>query len=851
MNWKYVILPLVLIMFLVTGCSYEPPDNTISIKNMEEGEGDCDVALISSYKLNKEDAYLYNNYCPQNYRLEVWINEAGFFDKADKYFIKAINNLMNVIWQLYAQWAYMVIAFLSWAFNLEVITALSGTYKRVIGIIKDSLLLELILLLSALAIGWAVYYWAVGKKSKMWQTLFNIIVIQALILLLFSDSIFGLPKILENTTNISATISNSILKGFTNCMSGNCSAEKDNDNSTDAPDNVSRAVDDTKDVLFQTLILQPYQIINFGSIEKANDEELEEVLGKAPWEAIVSATDEEQREQIIQSGYNPAEGENSPFYRMTKEGYTDRASSLLLLGTISAVICFSFITICSMVIVWQFIAIGRGIIGLFFLVISLWPEYGLKEAVAWFWSMIQALFMKVLYTIFIAALISLLTVLQEEDLSLGLKLILILGLLYGFWTAFKELRAKVELLPFDNDVYLAGFKETHLATKVKNWGVGAVKGGFKFGARYSARGMATVAFRNSDFFTSGIRGTLKDRLASKLARPFSLRAANSIQLGSAPIFPSDQSTEQSAVPLIDQYIVRARATDINLSNEAKKLVKEMEGDIFDASKLREKEGEIQYKLNKLEEIKNRVLDPEKNNIVDPQKLEEFNRNYEKYKSIFEKQLNAIEELDHFRSKSITEQFNIEGMHENNKYLGFDTDDELVKMVLDHHRIGKNFRRAEEEYREKLGELPVIIDGQIPVDLALVINEKMGMNPDELNRKFAEAFGPEMKDLEREKKLQLENEFSQEKERIAKETAEELKRISNQLAGLDGRITLSKKQIARKRGELLREKDQVRRDAQKKVEDIKAEYKSKLEEYKQERDEMSIADRIKMIREHNS
>lgn len=431
---------------------------------------ECDTYLYS-YQIDK--SYMHTRYCPEDYTLEI----------VDEGFIaSALNTFMNLGWLLYVYLMYYAIFFLDWAFSLEVIDYIAKVYERVIITIKTSILDELYYLMFAVAIAWATYYWVVGKTTKMWKTLLNIIVIQALILLFFSTgekAYYSLPNILTRMTDNSSKVSTAILSGFaTEISEGSCGGGQvipnpqviaNPSNEKDMNKNAEEIRKSTKQSLFCFLVLQPYQIVNFGSIEKANDQELKKELGKAPWEVVVSATDSEQREKVIEKNYKADDGEKNIFYRYTEDGYGDRFVPLIMLSNSGVLVAIVFSIICLMIIIWQFIAISRGILGVFFLVISLWPEYGLRESVKWFWSMIQALFMKVFYTIYICVLITvMLELMNDYNLSPLLQLIYLIGFMIGLWQVMREVQSKIEHLPLSEGIALEGVKEVPLTKAIQD-----------------------------------------------------------------------------------------------------------------------------------------------------------------------------------------------------------------------------------------------------------------------------------------------------------------------------------------------------------------------------------------------
>lgn len=448
-----------------------PTENTDKTKNET---ADCD-AFVDSYFKDKKDKYYYNDYCPEDYRLEIFIKDVIGPDKPERNFTESTNWIMDFIWRAYVKFIYLVMGLLELAVTLDIMDYIYNMYESLIGLMRPSILDHLYFFMSAIALAWVTYYWVVNKKTKMWKALVNIIVIQALILLFFNTkSVFGLPNILSKSIDISTGMSTFIFRGFDDLAP----SWKCGENTVTKPTNEDEIFNYKKEALFCTLILEPYQIINFGTVEKATikssyegGEDLEgnpEKFENMPtWEIIVAAETELTRDGYIQCGYEGEKAEkgcqasgksiNNRFFRLTGDGYLFKFIPLTIFVLVGGFLGAVIFYLCYSIIVWQLRAIGRGIVGVFFLVISLWPEYGLRESVKWFWSMILAIFMKFIFSLALALLFGvMLSIKYMEDFSQLMQLIFLIGLMYGLWQAAKDLRSTVQKVPVENEFTLDG-----------------------------------------------------------------------------------------------------------------------------------------------------------------------------------------------------------------------------------------------------------------------------------------------------------------------------------------------------------------------------------------------------------
>ena len=352
-----------------------------------------------------------------------------------------INTYNTMLWWNYIVVAFSFVKFISWAFTLEIITIMLDAYKQAMLSLEETLWKPFMYLMWAVAIAWMVYYWISGKSTKLWSTLMNSLIIIALSATLFTN----LPTFLQAVSNASTNVSVTILSGLVN---QNHDAEL---NGATAKNHRQVALNVMEDNMSGILLDLPYILINFGSPALANAIGIDNVLKHG--------TNGEERNKALSRAYNSfdEDGRNQMKW-LTAEKAPQRLANSVVIMIFAAACGICFCIIAALTIIWQFIALGRGLLAAIYLVIGLWPEYGMKEFFLWLWSMIQALFMKVFYTIILAIYIIMVVALASKVDEMGFLLLwlLAIGMFIGLMIALKELREKLTSIPFGNGVFGKG-----------------------------------------------------------------------------------------------------------------------------------------------------------------------------------------------------------------------------------------------------------------------------------------------------------------------------------------------------------------------------------------------------------
>ncbi|WP_028775995.1 hypothetical protein [Shimazuella kribbensis] len=473
--------------------------------------------------------------------LGVATDKIGF--SIEKYFdLSFYLNIFNTMfWQQFLIITYFIVKWISWAFSMEIITYILDAYKVAMKNLEKSIWEPFMYLMWTVAVAWMVYYWISGKKTQLWTTFLNSLIIIAL-----STSIFAnLPTFLQSVSNASTNVSILILAGLIDSETQE-KVSKDLTKSN-AEKHRKIALNTMEEGLDGIFIDLPYMLINFGSPELAN---------KLPWQKVLDPPLGKDRNDVLQDAYDnwsrkcptskaPSGGTAKLLYNyeqalkrekgekvdiapecafmhkmkwMTADKAPQRLSHSIIIMMFSfvAMMCFAYIAF--LTIIWQFIALGRGLLAAVYLLISLWPGYGMKEAAMWGWSMIQALFMKVFYTIVLAIYIKMVTALASKADDIGFLNIwlLAIGMFIGLIIAMRELRTRLSNIPLGNGMFLQGTSNEAELVMSKIGGAVKTTAGIGSAVALTAAGMPHGARVAMTVATKGVKGAIKQEATNQL-----------------------------------------------------------------------------------------------------------------------------------------------------------------------------------------------------------------------------------------------------------------------------------------------------------------------------------------------
>ncbi|WP_028778217.1 hypothetical protein [Shimazuella kribbensis] len=430
------------------------------------------------------------------------VADKKFDDSVGKYL--DVNFYINVyntmLWQNYITAAFALVKFVSWAFTLEIITIMLNAYKQAMLSLQKLLWEPMMYMMWAVAVAWMIYYWISGKKTKLWSTFINSLIIIALSATVFTQ----LPTFLQTVSNASTDVSITILSGL---VGQDPSKELNEATPSTHRDVALRQMNDSMNGILLDL---PYILINFGNPNIANKIGIDGLLKKGYDFGSVD------RSNYLKERYDAFKKENNKdamkqMQWMTAEKAPQRLANtvVIMLFAFATGVCFCIIA--ALTIIWQFIALGRGLLAALYLLISLWPEYGMKEAFLWLWSMIQALFMKVFYSIILAIYIIMVVALAAEVEEMGFLLLwlLAIGMFIGLMIALKEFRQKLESIPFGNGVFGKGATNEAENVLKKGAELGLAAAGIGAAVAATAAGQPHLARMAMNVANKGIGGAIK------------------------------------------------------------------------------------------------------------------------------------------------------------------------------------------------------------------------------------------------------------------------------------------------------------------------------------------------------
>lgn len=394
----------------------------------------------------------------------------------------AFNFFAKMIWDQYLVIAFFFIKVVSWAFSLEIITYLKTAFDTAMSRLQTTIWDPFMYLMWAVSVCWLVYFWISGKKTKLWTTFTNSLIIIALSSTLFAN----LGNYLQTLSNASTYTSVTILSGLSDL-----NAPSYNPN---APNSQQQAYSAMESSLAGIFLKLPFQMVEFGSMDFANANNFQPPKGNLPswfptsptttttgqspsyhnWSLLLTlGSDMNSRREVIQNAYAAEKDDNAKkkYLWFLPDEAVDRfvTTSLSTAASFAGLCCFLYISI--LTIIWQFIAIGRGLLAALYLLMGLWPGYGMKEAAQWAWSLVQAMFMKVFYTIILAVYINMIAAIADEADSISINAgsgffngiigaltvwLLAVGVFIGLMLALKDLRQKLTNIPLGNGMFLKG-----------------------------------------------------------------------------------------------------------------------------------------------------------------------------------------------------------------------------------------------------------------------------------------------------------------------------------------------------------------------------------------------------------
>jgi hypothetical protein len=471
-RFRSVIIALLAVLFFTVAMA-----NPAFAENADGGgggssditDGDLNTGLYPEEKTDKQSDRLFDRYPVGNYEL-VYIDNpedlGGDSGKEDCSFyevgckagnaatdaanlaFKAFFLITDGIWWLYLVIAKWLITVVSWGFTMQVLDYMFTAYSETLQGIQNTLWEPFKYLMWSVAVAWMVYYWITNKTTRLWSTFIN----SLLIIALSGTILSNLPNFIQSLSTTFTDVSALIMSGL--------SEDQEDDPTANQDESTSKAVDLMKDDLFNFAIVIPYKMVNFGSVPLSQ----KTIDGQDMrfWESVVSQDSYGKRQDKVIEFFKAEKDDASKekYSWFTKEDVGTRLSfaALTFFASLACLLCF--VMMAFYVIMWQLIALGRGLLTAIYFLLSLWPEWGLELALQHMWGVIQAEGMRLWYTlnlvVYLNLVIKLATHMEDDNIGM-LSVWLIAFLLFlGLNHAMKELRQTLTAIPLGGGKSLAG-----------------------------------------------------------------------------------------------------------------------------------------------------------------------------------------------------------------------------------------------------------------------------------------------------------------------------------------------------------------------------------------------------------
>jgi len=324
----------------------------------------------------KNNSYKYITYYKDRYALDFEKSWFGF--DSDEIF----NSNANVMFSIQQSLVETMIFLIDKVYNFKVYSLVSGLVKKIIKNMYDSNSNFLISIVLAMLGFYFAYKMILNQQSEFWSTLIKIAAI-----LTFSLLFFNKPNlIIEKIDYVMTNISNDMLELKPNLASQESEVKAKTEQTKEGKNTGSTQI---ANAMWEQYILKPWQFLEFGNTELAN-EYTDEILEMSP--------NGEKRTERLNEIFEIEEVD-------THTLATDRLSFVCMyfIPLIANIAMISLM--CVLIIGYQFLAIILFIIGALVVILALLPN-GTNILKAWASKVIGFASMKVLLTFLFTILLS-------------------------------------------------------------------------------------------------------------------------------------------------------------------------------------------------------------------------------------------------------------------------------------------------------------------------------------------------------------------------------------------------------------------------------------------------------------
>ena len=304
------------------------------------------------------------------YRGNYYIDcaKTSFFKNIGPSFFSLLNNLVFSAIKGLGEWNAAIIKFSLSADLFEIVDDLiSPLFAAIHKYIFNGFSLTLIVLAG-------MYFIVLLAKQNMMGIISGIVSLVAVIAL--AGAFFLYPMdILTTVNNLSVELSASVLD-----------APYESSGGTLDTGNLSTA-EKAENIVWNTLVHRPWQIIEFGDVETAERYE-RTILGMA--------CDTKERQDYVQNMY-----EEKGLFAPTSSYQLERLSMGLLLLLFDALVFAVMSLFCILIIGYQFFAILLALLGTFIFLMALLPRYGLKLVGNWAVKILSTMAIRIVLIFFL------------------------------------------------------------------------------------------------------------------------------------------------------------------------------------------------------------------------------------------------------------------------------------------------------------------------------------------------------------------------------------------------------------------------------------------------------------------
>lgn len=321
------------------------------------------TAVLYAYAESGGDANM-------QYRGNYYIDcaKTSFFKNIGPSFFSLLNNLVFSAIKGLGEWNAAIIKFSLSADLFEIVDDLiSPLFAAIHKYIFNGFSLTLIVLAG-------MYFIVLLAKQNMMGIISGIVSLVAVIAL--AGAFFLYPMdILTTVNNLSVELSASVLD-----------APYESSGGTLDTGNLSTA-EKAENIVWNTLVHRPWQIIEFGDVETAERYE-RTILGMA--------CDTKERQDYVQNMY-----EEKGLFAPTSSYQLERLSMGLLLLLFDALVFAVMSLFCILIIGYQFFAILLALLGTFIFLMALLPRYGLKLVGNWAVKILSTMAIRIVLIFFL------------------------------------------------------------------------------------------------------------------------------------------------------------------------------------------------------------------------------------------------------------------------------------------------------------------------------------------------------------------------------------------------------------------------------------------------------------------